>query len=162
MDKVSLPQFASILNGLAEVFGAKQLTPKALEIWADMFREFDTPAVFSVLNSWPKSHAKFPTPNEVWKAVNEVASRRREDVAETDKKALTNWQQGTTPHARVCMAEIRRIMASPKPDPRTHYQRILQTQGLPDIAYRYAQQVVGKRHQVERVPGQDDEELVMA
>lgn len=39
-----------------------------------------------------------------------------------------------------------------------HWQRVMATQGLPDISYRYAQMVIGKREQIERQPGQDDEE----
>lgn len=159
MDKLAAPQFAQILNGLTEVYGVKPVTPKALEMWFESLKEFDTHVVFSTLNGWAKTHTKFPTPNEVWKASNEVSGRHRDHAAEETKKALQRWtERGSAAHAHASMGVVRDTLATPKPDPRTHWQRVMATEGLPHISYRYAQEVLGKHQAIERQPGQDDEE----
>lgn len=146
MEKISIPQFAGILNGVAEVFGAKQVTPKGLELWFETLREFSENEVFAALNSWPKTHTKFPVPADVWKALNENASRRREDVAEAEKKMFAEGlnRAMATPAGARSMALIRQILSRPKPSPREHWRRVMETEGLPPIAYKFASDFLNK------------------
>lgn len=163
MNQADLPTFAEHLNALAEVFGKAAIPTRAMKMWFETLSEFEAIPVNSTLRNWAKSNGKFPTPNDVWKSLNEGRSKSLEATAEAEKKSLTRWTDGgTTEHGRRAIQTIRRILATPKPDPRTHWDRVMATPGLPAISYRYAQAVIGKRNVIEREPGQDDEELAEA
>lgn len=160
MLKSDLPEFSEALNALAEVFGKAAITQKAMRLWFDVLSEFDASLVLLIIRGWAKVNGKFPAPNDVWKVLNDSASRRRESIAEAEKNVFAEGlkKAAATPNGARAMATIRAILESPRPDPRKHWQRVMATQGLPDISYRYAQMVIGKREQIARVPGQDDEE----
>lgn len=160
MDKLSAPQFVAALNALAEVFDRKAISAKALEVWFETLKEFDTNRVLGLLNSWAKSHGKFPAPAELWKVLNEEASERRERTALAEKKSFAagERQLGATEHGRRKMAEIRAILASPKPTPLQHWTMVRQDPGAPAIAQRFADRFFERFAVPEREPGQDDEE----
>ncbi len=85
MQKLDLNALAGELNGLAETFERKAVTPKALEVWFDALREFPTEQVLALLHSWPKIHGKMPVPSEVWKVLNERAVDEREQRLESER-----------------------------------------------------------------------------
>lgn len=161
MDTLSGPQFAAALNALAEVFDKKSVSAKAMELWFDTLKEFDTNRVLGLLNSWAKMHTKFPAPSEVWKALNEESSVRRERVAEAEKKVFAReYQHASTPHGAACMAKVREMLSKPKPTPLQHWTRIRNDQDATPIARRYADAFFTRYGQpaMEREAGQDDEE----
>ena len=164
MDKLAAQQFASTLNSLAEVFDKKSVTPKALEIWFDTLKEFDTNRVFSMLNGWAKTHTKFPAPGELWKALNEDSTEKRERQAVAEKRLFEREAVHTvSEHGNAKLAEIMAILGRPKPSPYEHWKRVLATPDLTDMAYKAAENYMARfatrSMQVEREPGQDDEEL---
>ena len=85
MQKLDAPQMAKILGSLAEAFDRKAIGTSGLEVWFDTLREFPTHAVFVLLQSWPKTHGKFPVPAEIWKILNDSATQERERKAKADK-----------------------------------------------------------------------------
>lgn len=99
MHKTDLTLMAAQLNALAEVFDKKPVSPKALEVWFDALREFPVERVMDRLNTWARSHGKFPTPAEVWKAVNEFQVDRREekaaDEARQNRAPIPQWMGRT-------------------------------------------------------------------
>ena len=146
MDKASAPQLASILNSLAEVFDRKPPTLKAVEIWFETLRDFETNRVFSVLNNWPKSNAKFPTPADVWKKVNEQKSVSTESALQAKKEGLDKAYSNVaaTDYGRNKFAEIMEMLKRPKPTPRQHWKQVLSTDGLPDATYAFANASMAK------------------
>lgn len=73
------------LNALAETFDKKPVSVKAMEVWFDTLKDFPTERVMDVLNYWARSHPKFPTPADVWKAVNERMIDVREDQQRAER-----------------------------------------------------------------------------
>lgn len=73
------------LQALAEVFGAKAPTAKAVAAWCDVLRDFPIDRVSGLLRSWPKMHSKMPTPRDVWVVLNEQRSETIEKTNEAEK-----------------------------------------------------------------------------
>jgi hypothetical protein len=147
MDRLSGPLFMSTLNTLAEVFDKKQVTPKALEVWFDLLKEFEENRVVACLKNWPKTHNKFPAPSEVWKVLNEDATVRREQVAEAEKKS---FEQGyrrleRSPETEAEFKAVMELLKTPKPTPAEHWQRVVETPGLCSKSYEYADEFLSRR-----------------
>jgi hypothetical protein len=144
------------LNELAEVFDKKPVGEKALTVWFGVLKEFPTEKVCSVLIGWPKTHGKFPTPAEVWKASNEVSISAREDTA----KRMIDEPPCAPEVAKRFMAEVRKFLAKPSVSARDHWKRVLETQPKDSIGYRYAVEALKAKGVIvpQREPGQDDEE----
>lgn len=87
MNREGIELLAQRLNALAELFDKKPLTKSAMQIWVDTLRDFRTERVLDILNSWPKSHSRFPAPADVWKQVNEVGigDRERQNFIEREQ-----------------------------------------------------------------------------
>lgn len=144
------------LNELAEVFDKKPVGEKGLTVWFGVLREFPTEKVCSILISWPKSHTKFPSPAEVWKAVNEIGINDREKKAEQEN-GEEFFQRGS-PQAKRFIAEIRQILKKPRLTPTQHFERNLIRFPAGHIGHDWAKDVLKKRGIVcEREPGDDDE-----
>lgn len=136
-----LSELAKRLNLLGEMLDRhKPLSEGAVLGWFDTLKEFETGAVFGLLGAWQKTHTKFPAPADVWKVLNEGASKRREDVAEAEKKMFADGlnRAMATPAGARSMKLIREILSRPKPSPREHWNRVMETEGLPPIAYKFA------------------------
>lgn len=160
MTPVDFGAVGTALNGLAEVYDRKNVSAKALEVWLDMLKEFEGNRILSLLHSWPKTHTKFPAPNEVWKALNDDAIGKREAVAQAEKKAFAEAgrRMERSPEADARFKEALALLKTPKPTPEQHWRKVLNTPGLPAISYRYANEYLA-RFSPQREPGQDDEEI---
>lgn len=144
------------LNELAEVFDKKAVSEKGLTVWFGVLKEFPTKKVCSILISWPKSHTKFPSPAEVWKAVNEIGINDREKEAEQENKE--EFFQRGSPQAKRCIADIRLLHKKPRLTPTQHWERNLGRFPAGHIGHDWAKEVLEKRGIVrEREPGEDDE-----
>lgn len=104
MQKVDIQQFAAQLNALAETYEKRPVTPKALEVWFDVLKEFPTERVLGCLIGWPKLKGKFPAPAEVWRECNEIGIKEREEKAAFERK------QNAGPIERYCTPEGLRII----------------------------------------------------
>lgn len=147
------------LNELAEVFDKKPVSEKGLMVWFGVLREFPTERVCGILISWPKTHTKFPSPAEVWKAVNDISINDREKKAEAENKQEFYPGVGGE-QAEKFIAQMREILKRPKWSPMDHWKRLLATATPGSIGYEYATQVLKQKNAmpIDRVPGEDDEE----
>jgi hypothetical protein len=162
MLKVDLPTLAKQLNELAEVFDKKPVTPGALEVWFDTLREFPCEDVMALLIGWPKTHAKFPVPSEVWKTMNERAIDQREKKAAQERAENRQQLFIPTPKGEECLAKIKAMLKAPRLSPREHWHCVLANAAPGSIGERYAREALAKLEPqvvVEREPGQDDEEM---
>lgn len=163
MTKIDVQPLLNQLNGLAEVFDKKPITPKALEVWFDTLKEFPTEKVLGLLIVWPKSHNKFPAPSEVWKVCNDTAIATREKQANADKRDDMQWAK--SPQGARFLEEMRKMLKQPARSPMEHWRHVLATQPKESVGYEWAKEILEKRRpgsvvEVERVPGEDVEEQV--
>ena len=157
MQKFDAQTMAQQLNLLAEVYEKKPVSAKALEVWFDTLKEFPTERILTLLIAWPKTHHKFPVPAEVWKACNERGLGEREETAARERAENMRQPFVRSPRGAEFLEKMRAMLAKPKRSPREHWQHILATKPKDSIGYRYASEVL-KQREVEREPGQDDEE----
>lgn len=121
------PELQRRLAQLADALAGKAPSAAGLVVWLDALAECDASDVWSVLTDWPKSHAKMPLPAEVLKAARDVASARRERIAEGERKAadtaakrLTHtldgaYSAGKSSAWKAAQAAISEIRKRPKP-----------------------------------------------
>jgi hypothetical protein len=141
MQSIDLPQLVKELNGLAEVFDKRPITEKASRVWFDTLREFPTERVLGLLLSWPKTHGKFPTPAEVWKACNEMLIDAREEKARLERLAEPKWER--SPRGLDFLAKMKRTLNNPRRSPTEHWKHVLETKE--GIGHEYAKQALTKR-----------------
>jgi hypothetical protein len=141
VQSIDMPQLVKELNGLAEVFDKRAITEKASKVWFDTLREFPTERVLGLLMSWPKTHGKFPTPAEVWKACNEMLIDDREEKARLEALATPKWER--SPRGLDFLAQMKRTINSPKRSPEEHWKHVLATKE--GIGHEYAKQALEKR-----------------
>ena len=153
MQSIDLPNLTKELNTLTEVFEKRAITEKASKVWFDTLREFPTERVLSVIIGWPKTHAKFPTPADVWKVCNECLIDDREEKARLEKLAEPQWVR--SPRGGEFLAKMRKTINRPRRSPEEHWRHVLATKKPGDIGYEYAKQALEKRKH--REPGEDDE-----
>ncbi len=120
---------------------------RAIEVWLDTLKEFEGNRILALLNSWPKTHTKFPAPSEVWKALNDDATHKREAVAQAEKKAFAEGGQRLVRSAEADedWRQMLELLKSPKPTPTQHWQKVIETPGLCNVAYRYADEFFERR-----------------
>lgn len=121
------PELQRRLSQLADALAGKAPSAAGLVVWLDALAECDASDVWSVLTDWPKSHAKMPLPAEVLKSARDVASARRERIAEGERKAadtaakrLTQtldgaYSAGKSSAWKAAQAAIAEIRKRPKP-----------------------------------------------
>lgn len=116
MQKVDIQQFALQLNALAETYEKRPVSPKALEVWFDVLKEFPTEKVLGCLINWPKFKGKFPTPSEVWRDCNDLGIKEREEKAAFERAQNVGSAESyaPTPHGRAMIAHIRAMLAGKK------------------------------------------------
>jgi hypothetical protein len=163
MLKADLPMLAAKLGDLSEVFGAKAVTPRALEIWFDALKDFPTERVMGVLIGWPKMNSRFPAPADVWKFCNEQAIKSREDVSEAHRRQnsgpASEYFAPSAEGARI-IAEMKSALKRPRKPWAEYWQDVLNNPNSSHLQKTFARQSLRNLgvSQAEREPGQDDEE----
>jgi hypothetical protein len=156
MLKMDATLLAQNLNCLAEVFEKKPVTAKGLEVWFDTLKEFPTEKVMDTIIHWPKTHAKFPTPSEVWKSCNE-----RSIVAREDQNAIERAENKIpfNPRNAENIRRVMKMLAKPKCSPKEFWRKRLETAPRGSIGHQYAKEALSilEHRKNEREPGQDDE-----
>lgn len=122
------PELQRRLSQLADALAGKAPSAAGLVVWLDALAECDASDVLAVLTDWPKSHAKMPLPAEVLKAARDVASARRERIAEGERKAAdaaakrlaqtidgASWPGGKSAAWQAAQRAIADIRKRPKP-----------------------------------------------
>lgn len=143
MLKTDVQPFAAALNELADALDHKHITEGANRIWFDILREFPCEMVCGLLRSWPKSHAKFPVPAEVWKVLNDMAIADRERASEDlRKEAQQPVKFAKTEEGQRALKHIRKLMKNPKPTPLEHWRRVLENQPVGTLAHDFANQAL--------------------
>ena len=142
MNKTDGTLLAQNLNALAEVYERKHVTAKALEVWYDTLKEFPTERIMGFLIHWPKSHNKFPTPAEIWKACNEAGSGEREQKAMQERQENVMPWTGSTEESRRLSAKVRQLLKKPQGSPKDHWKRVLETAPVGSIGYMAACEVL--------------------
>lgn len=153
------------LSELSEVFQAKPVSEKGLSVWFNVLREFPTEKVCGVLLGWARSHNKMPSPNEVWKVVNEtsIVERERKAAQERAEQPFSQVHPGVGgTQAEKFIAKMRETLNQPQWSPLEHWQRVLKTQKKGSIGYEYATKALIMKGVIEdprksREPGEDDE-----
>lgn len=162
MQKFDAALLSTHLNALAETFDRKPVSPKALEVWFDTLREFPTERVMGLLIGWPKAHAKFPAPADIWKSANEICLADRERSAELQKRvAREPLKFERTEAGRRAGIEVRKLLRSGRIKPLSHWKKVLVESRPESIGHRYATEAIGlleRKSQVFREPGQDEAE----
>lgn len=146
------------LSDLSEVFGAKAVSEKGLTVWFNVLREFPTEKVCGVLIGWPKSHGKMPTPNEVWKSVNEICISEREQKVAEERRRAPFEPEVSGEQAEHFINQMRTLLKRPVVGPREHWERVLRTAAPGSIGHQYATEALMKMGALSREPGQDEEE----
>lgn len=147
MQSIDLPQLVKELNGIAEVFDKKPVTEKASKVWFDSLREFPTERVLGLLIGWPKTHGKFPTPSEVWKACNDLSIVERENKARLEARLDVAWERSEK--GAEFLEQMKRTLKKPKRDPVEHWKHVMETTEPGTIGYEYARAAL-KRAKPER------------
>ena len=124
------PELQRRLLQLADALAGKAPSAAGLVVWLDALAECDASDVWAVLVDWPKSHAKMPLPAEVLKAARDVASARRERIAQAERDAerkaadslARNLSRFQPEGGRMTPAylEFKRAMAELKRRPKPH------------------------------------------
>lgn len=166
MLKYDAGRLAESLNGLAEYFDRKPLTPKALEIWFGTLKEFNTELILGLLSTWSKQHLKFPVAAEIWAIANNIGLNDREQRATLERQE--NQQPvkfERTETGRGLAAALRLAVQHKKRSPREHWHSVLQEnqQRFPkgSIGHAYATEalsILQRKRRPDRVPGEDDED----
>ena len=162
MQPVDMKVLGDRLGDLAEVFDRKPPTERAVRGWLDVLRDFPTEIVCGVLISWPRSHAKFPAPNEVWKVVNDICIIEREKKSAQERRAPVFEHPGVGgAQAEKFIAQMRKTLNMPAWSPREHWERVLERSKPESIGHRYATEALKKMggRSRQREPGEDDEAL---
>lgn len=166
MQAIDTKLLAERLGDLAELFDRKPPTERAVRGWFDVLREFPTELVCSVLIAWPRSHAKFPAPNEVWAVVNNICIADREKKALIERKAQPFEHVGVGgAQAERFIAQMRKILGKPAWTPREHWEKVLERSKPGSIGHTYAKAALlkmGAHSLRNREPGEDEEERAAA
>lgn len=151
------------LSELSEVFQAKPVSEKGLTVWFNVLREFSTEKVCGVLIGWPRSHNKMPSPNDVWKIVNDqmISEREKKAAIERNEQPFANAHPGVGgAQAEKFIEKMREILRKPKWTPTQHWERVLANSEAGSIGHEYAKAVLMKAGPIaQREPGEDAEEL---
>jgi hypothetical protein len=135
------------LAELAEVFERKPIGEKALKVWFDILREFPVERVAGVLIGWPKSHNKFPSPSEVWKACGEIGSSEIERKAALEAKETFHWER--SPAGAQFLAKMKSIINKPSRSPMEHWRHVLETQKPGSSGYEFASEALKRKQRRE-------------
>jgi len=159
-----LRTLAARLSDLAEVCDRKPPSERAMAVWFDTLKEFPIERVASLLIAWPKTHTKFPAPAELWKVVNDMGIGERETRAARENAGSFHPGVGGE-RAEEFIAKMRAILKRPKWTPLEHWRANLKRFPKEHIGHRYALEALHAKEIIEqpemqREPGQDDEELV--
>lgn len=85
MRPTDAPALLQTLSGLADVYGARAVSEKAVKVWLDALREFPIERVCALLSGWPKANARMPVPRDVWTVLNDERTDEIERRAAAEK-----------------------------------------------------------------------------
>lgn len=159
MLKTDAAGLAVALNALADTFDKKHVTEDATVVWFETLREFPNELVRGILRTWPKSHAKFPTPADVWKIVNDIQISERAQIAKNNQtQAREPVKFSRTDEGKRALAEIRKLVDQPKPSPIEHWHRVLSRFKPDTLSHDYATAALNVlQRKRRRQPGEDQE-----
>lgn len=169
MNKPDLAAVVERLNALAELYGAKPPTPKAVELWWEAVKGYAVGDVLGALDDWMRSKPKPPMPSDVVAMAADRLSNRIEQqaVAEKASEKREIAQMARTPHGRKVLDRIRAALAgsgSGSGPNRRHMNALLDAHAagvdfrpspLTEEEVSAARRATGRLR--ERVPGEDDE-----
>ena len=175
MNKLDVEPMAKQLNLLAEVFDKRPVTAGAALVWFDTLKDFPVEAVTGILIGWPKTHGRFPTPTEVWRVLNEEATKQREYKAAVEQSQNVqelNWSNSAAGNA--ALLKMKEILARPKTNMKDHFRAMRDNPESSHMQVRFAKEALhnlGERDEVatelppmkriplpeERIPGSDDD-----
>ena len=90
MRPIDAPVLMQSLSGLADVYGTRAVSEKAVKVWLDALREFPVERVTGLLSGWPKANARMPVPKDVWVVLNDERTEEIERNAAADKMRERN------------------------------------------------------------------------
>lgn len=106
MRQDTLKLLSEALRDLADVFGVKQPSERALRIWQSALAGIEDRAIMNAVNCWADHNRKFPTPAELRKNALAEEACIRDREAEIDRAEKQNFVPITrntgklTPHFR--------------------------------------------------------------
>lgn len=106
MRQDTIKNLSEALRDLADVFGVKQPSERAMRIWQSALAGIEDRAVMNAVNCWADHNRKFPTPAELRKNALAEEANIREREAEIDRAEKQHFVPITrntgklTPHFR--------------------------------------------------------------
>ena len=156
MQKADLQTMGARLGELADYYGLRAPTAKALMVWGDALESVQWAEVAQVLTDWPKRHAKFPTADQILKLAQERLSDRIEDEARRNRDSaptIADLREAKSPMAeaffRMYDAVYRRKVVD---SPRQWCKNVLASDKTPDVWKRFAE--MSLERMPTEVPGQ--------
>jgi hypothetical protein len=144
MRKDDLSRLGDRLGELADYYGLKAPTPKALLVWGDALESIQWADVAPVLTDWPKTHSKFPTADAILKIARDRVSDRIEEEARRNRDTaprLDDLRKVDTPAAeaffRAYDAIFRRKVVH---DPRAWCRNVLKAGNSPEHFRKLAEE----------------------
>ena len=143
MHKADLQTMGARLGELADYYGIKAPTAKALMVWGDALESVQWAEVAQVLTDWPKRHARFPTADQILKLAQERLSDRIEEEARRNRDSaptMAELRQDKSPMAeaffRMYDAVFKRKVVE---SPRQWCKNVLASDKTPDVWKRFAE-----------------------
>lgn len=123
MRQDTIKNLSEALRDLADVFGVKQPSERALRIWQSALAGIEDRAIMNAVNCWADHNRKFPTPAEIRQKALAEESAIRDREAEIDRAEKQNYVPITrnagklTPHFRRALKRCwayQKLMAAEK------------------------------------------------
>lgn len=115
MNRADFAQAVERLGGLAELYGVKPPTQKAIEFWWEGLRGHTLGDALAAIDSWARSRPKMPMPSDIVAMASERLSDRIENQAAADKaqekREIANLLR--TQHGRRVLEAMRKVLDSP-------------------------------------------------
>jgi hypothetical protein len=151
--KADLQTMGARLGELADYYGQKAPTAKALMVWGDALESVQWAEVAQVLTDWPKRHARFPTADQILKLAQERLSDRIEDEARRNRQAaptLEDLRRDESPMARAFFRMYDAVYKRKVADsPREWCKNVLKSDKADEVLKRFAEQ------SLEQMPPED-------
>lgn len=91
MRQDTIKHLSETLRDLADVYGVKQPSERALKIWQSALSGIEDRAVMNAVNCWADHNRRFPTPAELRKNALAEEANIREREAEIDRAEKQNY-----------------------------------------------------------------------
>ena len=157
MQQVDLNGFQKLMAEVQEVYGHRPPSPAVLQHWVDALKDHPFHTVDRVLRNWIQTKPKVPVIADITRICADIFSDRVESRAAADKKAFEvspeEWK-GPTPFAEKCIAEMKAMLAKPKPPGKAWARKIMENPNSTETQREFASRVYKP---VDREPGSDDD-----